>query len=313
MTSNTRTADEIERDISNERAALSETINDLQDKFSVNAIVNDLSNMVRTQGGDLGRTISDTVARNPTAVVMTTVGLAWLFLGQGRKATPQHQTKSQYDWYDTGRARNHADDQDHTARRQAGSATTSGNVMDKIRASAARVGVAASDLTERLSHGLEDLSEDAKSRVLAARHAAFEARQSSQEAMKKGSRAASGFFDDQPLVVGALAVAAGAAIGGLLPHTRIEDDTMGAASDQLYADAQALYRDERAKAMAAAKVAVSDVKDEIKDVGADLEGLLPEDKNIGDVIADRTADAAKRVIGHATEATGGKAKGETQA
>ena len=309
MTNNSPTADEIERDIAGERAALSDTINDLQDKFSVNTIVSDINDMVRTQGGDLGRTISDTIARNPTAVVMTTVGLAWLFLGQGRNKSAKARTKSDTDWYDNSRKSKHGD----FGGQDAQNPTTPENVMEKIRASAARVGVAASDLTERLSHGIEDLSEEAKSRVLAARHAAFEARQTSQETLRKGRQAASGLFDDQPLVVGALAVAAGAAIGGLLPHTKVEDETMGAARDDLYAKAQQIYREERAKAIAAAKIAASDVKDEIKNVGADLEGLLPEDKNIGEVIADRTADAAKRVIGHASEAAGGKAKGDTQA
>lgn len=305
MTSNSRTADEIERDIVGERAAMSDTINDLQDKFSINAIVNDLSEMARVQGGDLGRTISDTVSRNPTAVVMTTVGLAWLFLGQGRKTK---ERRSGDDWYDAGRRPMDDGYQSQKAHQQ----TTAHDVMDRIRASAASVGIAASDLTERLSHGLENLSDDAKSRVLAARHNAYEARQSSQAAMKKGANAASGFFDDQPLVMGALAMAAGAAIGGLMPHSRMEDNAMGAASDQLYADAQALYREERDKAVTAAKVAATDVKDEVKDAADDLKGLVPEDKNIGQVIVDRTAEAAKRVVDHATGSASGKPKGSPQ-
>lgn len=286
MTDNSRTADQIERDITSERAALSDTIHDLQDRFSVRTIVNDIGDMVRDQGGDVGRAVSNTVSRNPAAVMLTTVGLAWLFLGQGNKS-------SDY--------------------RRAGSGTNSDTMMHRMRDGAAAIGEKASDLTDRLSHGLEDLSDEAKSRVLAARHAAHDAQVSSQKAMKKGSRAATGFFDDQPLVVGALAVAAGAAIGGLLPHSRIEDDAMGATSDQLYADAQALYRKERDMAAVAAKTAANDVKDEFEDVGQDLKGLLPEGKNVGEVIVDRTADATKRVIDHATEAANGKPKGSTQA
>ena len=296
MTHNARTADQIERDITQERAALSDTINDLQDKFSIKTIVNDLGDMVRGQGGDLGRTISDTVSRNPAAVVLTTVGLAWLFLGQGNKTQTSQARTSHQDWYDTNRRSGIDDHAD--------------SMMDKVRDGAANVSEKAHDLTERLSHGLEHLSQDAKSRVLAARHAAHDAREKSQDAMGKGTKAATTFFDDQPLVVGALALAAGAAIGGLLPHSRIEDDTLGATSDRLYADAQDLYRAERDKAIAVAKVAASDVKDEIKDAGTDLKAMLPEGKNVGEVIADRTADAAKRVIDHASDAADGKPKGD---
>ncbi len=299
MSNNTRTADQIERDITNERATLNDTLHDLQDKFSVKTIVNDLGDMFRDQGGDLGRAVSATVSRNPAAVVLTTVGLAWLFLGQGNKTERERRSTMGYDWSDA----NHM----CGSTRRAGAETDT--MMHKVRDGAAIVGDKASDLTERLSHGLENLSEDAKSRVLAARHAAHDARLSSQAAMKKGSQAASGFFDDQPLVVGAFAVAVGAAIGGLLPHSKIEDDTIGATSDQLYADAQALYRDERDKAIAAAKVATDDVKDELRDIGTDLESLLPEGKNVGEVIADRSADAIKRVIGNATEAADGKPTG----
>lgn len=43
-------------------------------------------------------------------------------------------------------------------------------------------------------------------------------------------------FRDQPLVAGALAFAAGAAIGAALPHTEREDELMGEAADQLKND-----------------------------------------------------------------------------
>lgn len=312
MTSSTRTADQIIREIADERAELSNSMNDLQRKFSVNAIVNDLNDMVRDQGGDLGRAIGDTVSRNPAAVVLTTVGLAWLFLGQARKANSPHQPQSGNGWYGSGHRSNGNAGQGGNATRPVDASRTSDSGLDKIRDGAAAIGDAASDFTERMSHGLENLSEDAKARVLAARHAAHEARLSSQAAMEKSTRAASGFFNEQPLVVGALAVAAGAAIGGLFPHTKFEDDAMGDTSDQLFAQAQAIYREERDKAVAAAKVAASDVKQEIKDIGADLEGMLPEGKNVGEVIADRTSDAAKRVTGHATHDADASTKNHSQ-
>jgi hypothetical protein len=346
MTNDNRTSDDIERDIADERAQMSDTINDLQKKFSVDAIVSDIGAMFRGQG-DIVRSISDTVGRNPAAVALVGVGLAWMFLGQNR-GTAAPQTKRSSDnvsrrsnspasdpwdtaskgrrgnrpfrdhdsaWFgddpmpgdrrsDEHDLKNWAENRSRTENEPSGvmgairdAATTAGDAISDAAGSASH---AAANLTARLSGGLDDLSADAKARVVAARRAAHDARLASVAATKTGSRAATGFFEDQPLVVGALAVALGAAIGGVLPHTKIEDDTMGDSSDQLFADAQALLRHERDKAMATARTAATDVKDELRDVGEDLADLLPEGKSVGNVIVDRAADAATRVLSHAT-------------
>lgn len=349
MTNDNRTSDEIERDIADERAQMSDSINNLQKKFSVDAIVGDVGAMLRTQGGDLGRAISHTVGRNPAAVALVGVGLAWLFLGQDRSSRASrerddpwgdrerhagnHSTHDTWDRQSAGRPAGdgpsdrdqfwYGNDQMARTRKAQGRSLSgdgqnrrtmsdaSGGVSGSIQGAAhavgdamsdatSTVGQAASDLTARLSHGLEDFSEEARTRILAARRAAHEARVASTEAMKKGARVASNFFEDQPLVVGALAVAVGAAMGGVLPHSRIEDDTLGESSDRLFAEAQSLFWQERDKAMAAVRMAATDVKDEVRDVGDELADLLPEGKSVGNVIVDRAADAASRVYDRAT-------------
>lgn len=349
MTNDTRTADDIERDIANEREQLSDTFNDLQKKFSIDTIVNDIGTMVRDQGGDIGRSVKDTVARNPAAVALVGVGLAWLVLGKDRTAhgngTPQHSGQyggrnrtrgSSLGWDELTRANDHSfSDGDQTwydsaqatpdprFRGQAtgggshdtsDTGTSSAGVTDRVRSGASAAGQAisgaagsmgqsASDLTERLSHGLDDLSDEAKARVLSARRAAHDARQSSLAAMNRGTRAASDFYDDQPLVVGALAVAVGAAIGAALPHSRVEDGAMGESSDRLFAEAQAVFREERDKAMAAARSAASDVKSDVKEMGSELADSLPDGKTISDAAIDHASDAAGRIA----DRTSGKA------
>ena len=339
MTHDTRTSDDIERDIREERAQMSESINSLQQKFSVDAIVSDIGTMFSAQGSDIGRAVSQTVGRNPAAVALVGVGLAWLFLGQNRGTGTAHdpwggengrrRARDRYDpWQDetgptirSGNEATHDADQqwigrDHMARGRKHRARdlgrdgqegmtgrmqeAAGAVGDAVFDAAARVSTTASDLTERLSHGLDDLSEEARARVLAARRAAHDARQASREAMEQGMQAAGGFFKEQPLVVGALAVALGAALGGVLPHSKLEDDTLGESSDRLFKEAQDLLYAERDKAMAMARTAAADVQDEIRDVGSDLADMLPEGQSVGEVIVDRAASAAGRVIHRAT-------------
>jgi hypothetical protein len=169
-------------------------------------------------------------------------------------------------------------------------------VRDKVSQATSGISTAASDLTERLSQGLEDLSEAARERVVAARRKAYEARDSSRSVAERGRDSASDFFESQPLVVGGLALAFGAALGGVLPHSRIEDETMGASSDRLYAEAEELFKAEREKAMEAVRSAASEVKNEIGAAKDSIADLLPENKSVGDVIVDRAAGVVTRAL-----------------
>lgn len=355
MPSDTRTPDEIEREISNERARMNGTISDLQQKFSIDAIMNDLGQMLRGQGGDFYHTVKDTVARNPAAVALTGVGLAWLFLGPNRKHSAERRHgqapgRTEGGWLSAPRGNRHTgpnysgsnrgtqdafdDGEDASwfggsrgsqdswphgqgtsgkSRGASGRNGASDGMMGSVRRgvdaaghalsdAAESVGNTASDISERLSHGLEDLSEDAKARVLSARRAAHEARLSSEAAMHRGSRAATDFFEDQPLVVGALAVAVGAAIGAALPSSKFEDDTMGDSSDRLFAEAQAVYREERDKAMSAARSAATEVKEELSEMGSD----------IGETVSDHASEAAKRVLDRTSGKSVQKVQGRTE-
>ena len=103
------------------------------------------------------------------------------------------------------------------------------------------VGAEARRLRERLSEGTEGLSEAARERVVAARHRAVEARRHASSAMSNGRDSAGDLFERQPLVIGALAFAVGAAIAALLPKTRTEDNYLGARRDALMDEAA--YKD----------------------------------------------------------------------
>lgn len=353
MTNDTRTIDEIERDIADERAQMNDTFDDLQKKFSLDTFVNDLGDMFRDQGGDLGRRVSQTVGRNPAAVAVVGVGFAWLILGKDR--TPSagvterssrqgsgrrgvatgRRTRNTDAWTPGGHAaeglpswyRNAESVPDRrTNGRGVGhdgqltdDAETSGGMAERVRDAAGTVrhaisdaagswGETASDLTARLSEGLEDLSEESRSRVVSARRAAHEARLSSKAMINKGARRASTFYEDQPLVIGALAAALGAAFGAALPHSKVEDDVMGDSRDRLVAEAEAVFREERDKAMATARkvgqTVAAEVRSDVKDMGSAVEDLLPEGKSASDVAVDHASDAAGRVAGSATGKSG---------
>ncbi|NUH64705.1 DUF3618 domain-containing protein [Sulfitobacter sp. S0837] len=83
MTNDSRNPEEIEREIERERAGLADTLDDLQDRFSIEGIARQFSDQFREHGSDWGRSVSDAAKRNPVALALTGAGLAWLMFGSG--------------------------------------------------------------------------------------------------------------------------------------------------------------------------------------------------------------------------------------
>lgn len=322
MTNDTRTVDQIERDIAQERMRMSNSINELQDKFSVENIVRDVGDIFRGRDGDMGgalrRSVADTVGRNPAATALTAVGLAWMFLSatgsrdertdrSGRNADAfmrnRADNRSVYrsddpnSWSGAQNMADYRDRSDQERRGGIGGAMRSGAgaVSGSVSDAASGMRERAHDLRERLAHGTEDFSAEAKTRIIAARQAAYDAQVAAEDAMKRGGRAAADMFDDQPLVMGALAVALGAAVGSLLPHSRVEDDMMGESRDRLFAEAEAIYREERDKAMAVVRSASHEAKEVMKDASSDLSDMVPDPKTASDAIKTRVSEAGTRV------------------
>ncbi|MFZ3585335.1 DUF3618 domain-containing protein, partial [Loktanella sp. DJP18] len=84
MNNDTRSPAEIEKDIETNRERLTDTLNEVQDRFSVERLARQVSNQFSEHGGDIGRSVSDSLKKNPLAIAVTGIGLAWLIFGNGR-------------------------------------------------------------------------------------------------------------------------------------------------------------------------------------------------------------------------------------
>ncbi|MCK0168382.1 DUF3618 domain-containing protein [Jannaschia sp. S6380] len=80
-----KTPDQIEREIEAERGELARSLEELQAKFSPEALVNTATGLFRDHGGAIADNATRQVKQNPLALVVTGVGLAWLIAGPGRK------------------------------------------------------------------------------------------------------------------------------------------------------------------------------------------------------------------------------------
>ena len=174
-----------------------------------------------------------------------------------------------------------------------------GQAMRTIRGGAQGVAARATDLRDSIMEGTEGMDDYGRSRVAQARARAYSA-QARAEAMGRNARAgASNFFYEQPLVTGALAVAAGAAIGAMLPRTQREDEAFGSYRDSLFEEAEHIYEQERARAESAATAALREAKQvaiEAKDKvmqGADGEETVQKAEAGARSAVERVSDAAR--------------------
>ncbi len=150
---------------------------------------------------------------------------------------------------------------------------------------AARVAAAAEERAGRFGHGVGESGRAARERAAgmagAARHragrTAEEARRGVGGAARRtgyGARRAgqgmAGFFEEQPVAMAALGLAAGALLGAVVPETRREHRTLGPMRERLRAEAVSAAEEQRDKA-----VRVAEAGREAGQEEAEAQGLTP--------------------------------------
>lgn len=113
MPNDTKSSEEIEREIERERDGLKTSINDLQDRLSFDGVIQQVGDQFREHGGDFGRSIAQSARDNPVALGLTGIGVAWLMFGGGRSQSGKGAQAR------ISHGEDHADVPDYAARRGA--------------------------------------------------------------------------------------------------------------------------------------------------------------------------------------------------
>lgn len=146
------------------------------------------------------------------------------------------------------------------------------------------------DGASQLGDGARSYGRDAADAAWRAERAAMErARWAGDEAARLGSRARRTFLDtlqEEPLIVGAVALAIGAAIGASLPSTRIEDEYLGDARDNLRDQAYDYGKEAVQSARHVAEETVRAASEE-----ADAKGLKPTSE--GETLAEKVSGVVR--------------------
>lgn len=191
-----------------------------------------------------------------------------------------------------------------TASHLAGSAAAQASGLGEAAASGlSQAGEAARHAGQSAARALGDTGHAARRRLRHARRGAQVGLGRRGQDVRDGLE---GMLEDQPLVLGALALAVGAAIGGALPNSRAEDRLLGARSESLKRAARGFVEEQGGKVKATAG-AVADEALAIADEAADaISDSLPS----GSDVVGRAGSRVEEVADRLREA--GKAEAERQ-
>ena len=96
-------------------------------------------------------------------------------------------------------------------------------------------------------------------------------------------------------MLGAIAMALGAVVGGALPRSRVEDRMFGEQSDRAMETVRTLAKDQGAKAQVAASAVVDEALNIVDEASAELGAKLPSGEEIVDAAESKVREAASRL------------------
>jgi hypothetical protein len=247
---------ELEQDAERARAQLATTLDEFRARMTPGQVLDEVVDYARESGGaDFLRNLSAQVRANPLPITLVGAGLAWLMMSR-------------------------------TTGRPASTIASAEPARAKEPSATSALADAAGDTVSSMRHSVENARETVTQ--------AYEG--ASDTASRIGGRAAGAssaaadwvarISREQPLVIGAIGIGIGAALGAAFPSTNVEDSLFGESSDALKRDAQAAASQQ----YEAAKEAGAETLEAAQDA-AERHGLVPDDDAGRDNTADRSGNA----------------------
>ncbi len=286
QTDNNRSADEIASDIERTRADLSSTVEAIQTKLTPGELKNQaVDYALNTTPGVFGANLVTTVRDNPIPVALIGVGIAWLmsatkqsaqrapYMRQQRLASAAYpELEGVYDdnigYASSASASSSGEGMLHRAASKTSEAASdlkhrASDVGQRLSGTASEVSGRARQMGDRARGKLHETAEEARTRM-------HELSQRSQVQYYRAKDRFDRLLDEQPIVVGALGIAVGAALGATLPTTRRENELMGHTRDELLQRAKETARGQAENVKQSAQRVMQTAKQEVERVKEDV-------------------------------------------
>ena len=288
MSTYSKDSAQLEREVEEQRQKIENRIGEIRERLSPGQIVDELLSYTKNGGQNFAANLGQTVSNNPMPAALLGISLVWLMSGQGPKLSMPHSEPArprgdEYpyatvsggfrrvshtadeagNWYsefeDTAGKRYKAKSNelghrasefiDDAGRKFGGFIDEAGH---RVRDFQDEAGNRFDDAAGWASHAFHDVQHGVGHAVDQVSQQAQQLGGAAQQQVDRTTRMAMDLFKDQPLVAGALAFAAGAAIGAALPHTEQEDQAVGKVADKVKRQAAEaasdVYEDGKARA-----------------------------------------------------------------
>ncbi len=239
------------------RADMSETVDAIQDKLSPRNLKEQAKEQAKDTARGTGSTIMGTIRENPLPAALAGIGLGWLFVNARRSSSSSSGQEARYRGgrgydYPPAYGRVPPDYYDYPPRyeERGPSGPSAGQALERAHGRAGDTAGQARERAGQVASQAQDRASQLRSR-----------------AQEQARRAGGGFqrmLQENPLVMGALAVGAGAAVGLAVPQTSQEHEAVGEARDTFVEKAQEKAQEAQQKAQRVAEEAQSAAKEEAR-------------------------------------------------
>lgn len=248
-TDESATPESIEAEIARKRADMDQTLTALQDKLSPGPIVDQAVGLLKQGPAEIADGFGRFIRENPVAVALIGSGLVWMAVSALRPDRPA--------WVEHGNPYGGLSDSGNPPEATSGDTGSASSGADLLGQSvdrsegAATNGWSVAGATKRLGALGHDIADGV-------RHAPAKAARAARRQARHAGDGARRLWHEQPLAIGAIALAVGAAAAIMLPATRREDALIGPTRDRLRQRAEVFGREQLDRARAAAETAAED-------------------------------------------------------
>jgi ElaB/YqjD/DUF883 family membrane-anchored ribosome-binding protein len=196
----------IEQRIDATRADMRATLEALERRWSVDRLIDVTVGRIRERGGEFAGNLTDAATQNPVPLLLTGIGLGWMILTSRRGARSDYSRPAAHERTA------------HLRERAAHAADTVHGAMESTR--------------ESVKHAAESSRETLEQTAESLRSGASRAAAATRDQVDHARARMDRLLDEQPLMLGAFGLVAGAIIGALLPTSEHEDRWFGEARDK---------------------------------------------------------------------------------
>jgi hypothetical protein len=198
----------IERELDATRADLQATLTALERRLSFDRLVDLTVGRIREHGGQFAGNLGHAATQNPVPLLLTSIGLGWMMLESRRGHSPRSAQPSSMD------------------RMGSKMENVSGKMHEAVDASREQFARARDSLTgaaDSLRSSASQYAESARHAAGSVRSTATEAAATAREHVEHARQSFDDMLEQQPLLLGAIGLAAGALVGAVLPMSETED------------------------------------------------------------------------------------------